>query len=175
MKLKESFRLMSQDRQRYIKNGKKGVSDFLKLYYSERGFRYTVWFRLAGMSGLFGFFSKIILHHLQSKFGVQIHSCTKIGGGLYIGHGIGIVIHPKTVIGENVSISQFCTIGSNHGTPAVVEDEVYIGPNVCLVENVRIGSHSVIGAGSVVTKQIPSYSVAAGVPAKVIKKLDPNK
>ena len=56
-----------------------------------------------------------------------------------------------------------------HGTPAIIEDDVYIGPNVCLVENIRIGHHSSIGAGAVAIKDIPPYSVAAGVPAKVIK------
>ena len=43
---------------------------------------------------------------------------------------------------------------------------------VCLIENVRIGRNSVIGGGSVVTKDIPPYSIAVGVPAKVIKSID---
>lgn len=49
---------------------------------------------------------------------------------------------------------------------------MYLAPHVCLVENVRIGKMSVIGAGAVVTKDIPPYSVAVGVPAKVIKSID---
>ena len=48
--------------------------------------------------------------------------------------------------------------------------EVYIGPSVCLIEDVTIGHDSQIGAGSVVTKDIPPFSVAVGNPAKVIKK-----
>lgn len=167
MTLKESFKLISQDVKRYKNGG--GFVKNLKLYYFERGFRFTIWLRLAGISGILGIIPKLILHHLQSKFGIQIHSCTNIGGGFYIGHGIGVVINPKTIIGKNVTISQFLSIGSNHGTPAIIEDDVYIGPNVCLVENIRIGHHSSIGAGAVVTKDIPPYSVAAGVPAKVIK------
>lgn len=172
MNLKDSLCLLSQDAKRYISAAGGGnMLKYTKLYYEERGFRYTVWLRLSSISGIKGIIPKIILHHLQSKFGIQIHSSTKIGGGFYIGHGVGIVIHPKTIIGCNVSISQFCTIGSNHGTPAVIEDDVYIGPSTCLVEKIRIGSHSCIGAGSVVTKDIPAYSVAAGVPARVIKTL----
>lgn len=171
MDFNECIALMKADYRRYVNGNQIGSKflRFMKIYYLERGFRYTVWLRLASISGILGIVPKLVLHHLQSKFGIQIHSCTKIGGGLYIGHGVGIIIHPKTIIGENVNISQFLTIGSNFGTPAIIEDNVYIGPNVCLVENVRIGSRSKIGAGAVVTKDIPPYSVAAGVPAKVIK------
>lgn len=175
MKSKEAIALLIQDYKRWINIGEGGKNKsmkFIKTYYIERGFRYTVWMRLASISGCLGLIPKLILHHLSSKFGIQIHSCTRIGGGFYIGHGIGIVIHPKTIIGDNVSISQFLSIGSNKGTPAVIEDNVYLGPNVCLVENVRIGSHSIVGAGAVVTKDIPPYSVAVGVPAKVINHIN---
>ena len=53
----------------------------------------------------------------------------------------------------------------------VVEDEVWIGANVTILPNVRIGRCSVIGAGSVVTKDIEPYTVYAGVPAKKIRDL----
>lgn len=174
MKAKEAMALLSEDCRRWVDiSGGKSIK-FFRTYYAERGFRYTVWMRLSSISGFLGLIPKLVLHHLSSKFGIQIHSCTRIGGGFYIGHGVGIVIHPRTIIGNNVSVSQFLTIGSNHGTPAIIEDNVYIGPNVCLVENVRIGANSIIGAGAVVTKDIPPYSVAAGVPAKVIKQINRN-
>ncbi|MGA2785291.1 MAG: acyltransferase [Candidatus Bathyarchaeia archaeon] len=56
--------------------------------------------------------------------------------------------------------------------PIVVEDNVFIGFNSIILPGVRIGHDSVIGAGSVVTRSIPPRSVAAGVPAKVIKSID---
>lgn len=93
---------------------------------------------------------------------------TKIGYGLYIGHGICMVVNEGTVIGNNVNLSQFLNIGTNHNTPAIIGDNVYIGPSVCVVENVHIGSNTTIGAGSVVTKDIPRNATAAGVPAKVL-------
>ncbi len=59
------------------------------------------------------------------------------------------------------------------GSPnLVIDDGTWIGTNAVIVGNVRIGKHCVIGANSVVTKDIPDYSVAAGIPAKVIKRYD---
>ena len=54
----------------------------------------------------------------------------------------------------------------------MIGDGTWIGTNVVRVGNIQIGKHCVIGANSVVTKDIPDYSVAAGIPAKVIKRYD---
>lgn len=56
--------------------------------------------------------------------------------------------------------------------PVVIEDCVWIGENVCIMPNVVIGRGSIIGANAVVTKDIPPYSVAAGVPARIIKSIE---
>ena len=102
------------------------------------------------------------------KYSILIPRSVKTGKGLYLGHGIGIVINPTAIIGSNVNFSQFTTVGSNKGGAAIIEDNVYIGPSVCLVERVRIGANAVIGAGAVVTKDIPANASAVGVPAKVV-------
>lgn len=132
------------------------------------------WLRMASVtkSSLGG----VILHKLirrkyiavSKKYNIQMPPETKIGYGLYIGHGICMVVNEGTVIGNNVNLSQFLNIGTNHNTPAIIGDNVYIGPSVCVVENVHIGSNTTIGAGSVVTKDIPRNATAAGVPAKVL-------
>lgn len=112
-------------------------------------------------------------HRLSMKHGIQIPIQTKIGYGLFIGHGIGIVINRGTIIGNNVNISHFLTIGTNHRTPATIGDNVYIGPGVSIVEDVHIGEGATIGAGAIVTKDVPSNTTVAGVPAKVIGESHP--
>ncbi|CAN5154410.1 acyltransferase [soil metagenome] len=57
----------------------------------------------------------------------------------------------------------------------VLEDDCFIGANAVIMENIRIGKHAVVGANSVVTKDVPPFSVVAGIPAKVIKKYDSKK
>lgn len=60
----------------------------------------------------------------------------------------------------------------NDSDSVFIGDGSWIGTNVVVVGNVHIGKHCVIGANSVVTKNIPDYSIAVGVPAKVVKKYD---
>lgn len=79
-----------------------------------------------------------------------------------------VVVNPTAVIGNNVNLSQFTTIGSNRGKAATIGDNVYIGSNVCIVEDVKIGNNVTIGAGSVVTKSIPDNATAVGNYAKII-------
>ena len=102
--------------------------------------------------------------------------------------GIGNVIIGPVTIGNHVMLAQNIVIsGLNHGyqdiaTPPskqpvecmqiAIADRVWIGANSVITAGVSIGRHSVIGAGSVVTKDIPDFSVAVGNPAKVIKQYD---
>lgn len=111
-----------------------------------------------------------MFRRISNKFGLQIPPSTQIGPGLYIGHGIGIIINGKTTIGKNCNISQFLTIGSNKGTPATIGDNVYIGPHVCIVEDVKIGNNVKIGAGTVVINDVPDGATTVGNPNRIIIK-----
>lgn len=167
MKTKKAFEYIRSDYFRYYGNYGSTSQIILKAIVSRNHcFRYSFWLRLASIRG--GVIEKYIHHRLSIKYGIQIPAKTKIGYGLYIGHGVGIVINGSTTIGNNVNISQFLTIGTNHKTPATIGDNVYIGPGVCIVEDVIIGSNSTIGAGAIVTKDVPTNTTVAGVPAKVI-------
>lgn len=100
---------------------------------------------------------------------------TKIGYGFNIGHKICLGVNSGTIIGNNVNISHFDNFGTNHKTPAIIGDNVYIGPHVCLVDDVKIGSNATIGAGAVVTRDVPENATVAGVPAKVLNYDNPGR
>lgn len=106
---------------------------------------------------------------------LHIPKQAKIGFGLYIGHGGPVVMNSTTVIGNNCNLSQFTTFGSNEGHAAKIGNYVYIGPGVCIVEDVIIGDNVTIGAGSVVTKNIPKDATAAGNYAKVLNYNNPGR
>ena len=102
--------------------------------------------------------------------------------------GIGSVVIGPTQIGEQVIIAQNVVMsGLNHDyedisvpirlqpvstRPIVIEDECWIGANATITAGVRVGKHSIVAGGSVVTKDVPPYSVVAGNPARIIKQYD---
>ena len=106
---------------------------------------------------------------------MQISPTMRIGYGFYVGHGMGMVIYGGTVIGNNVNLSQFLIIRTNHAKPAIIGDNVYIAPSVCIVEAVKIGNNATIGAGAVVVKDVPDNATVAGVPARVLNYDDPGR
>lgn len=142
----------------------------------EPSFMFLFWHRLSQVKGWLWLYAKWRHRRLMFKYGLMIASSTKIGYGFFIGHPLGVVINHTAVIGNNVNISQFLTIGANEVRAAVIGDNVYIGPQVCLVENVHIGSNATIGAGAVVTKDVKENAVVAGNPAHEINaKVSPGK
>lgn len=172
---KEIFEYIKSDYYRY--GGKPTFFNILKsvIYSRNHCFLYSFWFRLASANNLFSPFARWKKYRLFKKYGLDIPKETKIGYGLYIGHGFGVVINQTAVIGNNCNISQFTTIGSNHEQAAIIGDNVYIGPSVCIVENVQIGNNATIGAGAVVVKDVPDNATVAGVPAKIISYKEPGR
>ena len=154
---------------RYVGKDNITLKNFLINYIFNPGFKFTFWLRATKSKNIIiSTLAKIQHKRFSTKYMLHIAANTEIGFGLYIGHGQCVVINPTTKIGNNVSLSQFTTIGSNHEKAAIIGDYVYIGPSVCIVEDVVIGNNVKIGAGAVVTRNIPENSTSAGVPAKVI-------
>ena len=105
-----------------------------------------------------------------------VYSCwlphtARVGKNLGLGYGgLGVVIHSNAVIGDNVHIGQCVTLGGNgreYGQPEIC-DNVYIGCGAKILGPVKVGQGSIIGANSVVLKNVPERCVVAGIPARVI-------
>ena len=134
----------------------------------EPSFMYMFWHRLSQVKGWVWLLAKAMHRHYMFKYGLMIASSTKIGYGFFIGHPQGIIINHTAVIGNNVNVSQFTTIGSNKQHAAVIGDNVYVGPSVCMIDDVYVGSNATVGAGAVVTKNVSENAVVAGNPAHEI-------
>lgn len=115
------------------------------------------------------------LHSLSGKRkdGIDIHPAATIGNGIFIDHGVGLVIGETAEIGDNCVLYQGVTLGGTgketgkrHPT---LEEGVMVSAGAKVLGPVRIGEHSKIGAGSVVLKDVPPYSTVVGVPGRVVK------
>ena len=109
---------------------------------------------------------------MQRNYGIFINP-NVAGPGLHLVHFGYVWADEYSSIGSNCTILPRVLLGKGKPyseTSIFIGDNVYIGPSVCLVEDVNVGRGAIIGAGAVVTRDVPPMSVVAGVPAKVIKK-----
>lgn len=106
--------------------------------------------------------------------GIELDYKTAIGPGLALRHGTGLVVHANAVLGAGCVLRQGVTIGERRpdGRCPVVGDGVEFGANAIALGPVRIGSSSVIGAGSVVLHDVEPSTVVAGNPAVLIRRLE---
>jgi putative colanic acid biosynthesis acetyltransferase WcaB len=108
--------------------------------------------------------------------GTELPYKLKIGKNFLLYHGQALVINDGTVIGSNCTIRHCTTIGNKknkNGTftnSPVIGNNVELGSNVCVIGPIIIGDNVVIGAGSIVVKDVPPNCIIAGNPAKVIAK-----
>jgi len=105
-------------------------------------------------------------------FGCQIGLGAKIGKNVVLGYGgLGIVIHPRSIIGDNVNIGTGVTIGGTSGKYDVpsIGDNTIISSGAKIIGPIKIGKNCVIGANAVVIHDVPNNSLVAGIPAKIIK------
>lgn len=98
-----------------------------------------------------------------------------VGKGLSLYHGHALVINQGVVIGENCALRNSTTIGhkkladGSFSACPRIGNNVDIGANVCIIGDITIGDNVIIGAGTVVTKNIPADSVVVGNPARVLE------
>jgi len=115
--------------------------------------------------------ARFLSHVGRFLTGIEIHPAARLGSGLFIDHGMGVVIGETAEVGDNVTLLHGVTLG---GTSLKKEkrhptlgDDVVVGAGAGIFGAFTIGSGSRIGAGSVVVREVPPNSVVVGVPGRV--------
>ena len=134
-------------------------------------FRYRIahWFYTHHMKTI----ATIISAGSRRKYGIDIHPGAQIAGGVFIDHGVGVVVGETAIIGTNVLIYQGVTlggtgkeVGKRHPT---IEDNVMISAGASVLGNIVVGHDSKIGAGSVIVKNVPPHVTVVGVPGRIVR------
>jgi len=127
--------------------------------------------RMRGLARLVSYMNRFLT-------GIEIHPGAKIGEGLFIDHGMGVVIGETAEIGDNVTLHQGVTLGGTstqrvkrHPT---LGNEVTVGVGAQLIGNITIGDNSKVGAGSVVLNSVPPNATVVGVPGRVVAVRNPD-
>ena len=138
-------------------------------YKAVRSHRRANWFFRHNMK----FIARFISQHSRHTTGIEIHPGATIGKGLFIDHGMGVVIGETTEIGENCTLYQGVTLGGTgkdtgkrHPT---LGNNVLVGCGARVLGPFKVGDNARIAAGAVVLNEIPPDSTAVGVPAQVVK------
>ena len=146
----------------------------------EPGFQYVFWMRITRYAfinhrRILYIPARMILKHLGYKYSFDISYRAKIMPGFAIGHWGYIVIQKSSVIGSNCFVRPGVVMGKKsvyEGGSQIIGDNVEFGAGSKCIGNIRIGSRVTIGANAVVTHDVPDNCIVAGVPARIIKKLD---
>ena len=101
-----------------------------------------------------------------------IGKTTKIGKGFSMAHPYGTILAANS-IGDNFRCLHLTTLGNTQNGRPTIGDNVYLGANVTIIGPVHIGNNVKVGAGAVVVTDVPDNCVVGGVPAKIIKYIDP--
>ncbi len=104
--------------------------------------------------------------------GIEIHPAAKIGKGVFIDHGMGVVIGETSEIGDGCTIYQGVTLGGtslSHGKRhPTLGRNVTVGVNSAVLGAIRLGDNVKVGGGSVVVKDVPANATVVGVPARIV-------
>lgn len=107
---------------------------------------------------------------VRALTGVQLLPACQVGPGLVLLHYGTTVIHPGAVIGRNCTFYHNITLAADRdGSSPVIGDEVMLGVGVVVFGSACVGSGSMVGAGAVVTRDVPVLTIAGGVPAKALR------
>ena len=167
-------------------DGARGSLALLKQWWSNPGFTYVFWFRVA-QSARRRVLTRLLVYPLavwrlrrcHFRFGIRIPLSVQAGPGLYIGHWGGIWVSPRCTLGANCSLGNDINLGSaGDGSGAavpVIGDDVYLAPGCRVAGRVRVGQQAAVLANTVVTADVPAGAVVIGVPHRQLSRQERNR
>ncbi|HVF92847.1 MAG TPA: serine acetyltransferase [Sphingomonas sp.] len=137
-------------------------------------YRFGVWRMSVGSRALrlpLSFLYRRGFYHCRNVYGIELPYTARVGRRLVIEHQGGIVIHGSTIIGDDCTIRQNCTLGVRRvdrpGDAPTLRDRVELGAGAVVLGAVTIGDDAAIGANAVVLADVPAGALAIGVPATI--------
>ena len=160
---------------RTIKERDPAARNSFEIFFMYSGLHAIWWYRIGHFFYKKKMFGTARLISQWGRFwtGIEIHPGATIGRGLFIDHGMGVVIGETTEIGDNVTIYQGVTLGGTgkdtgkrHPT---IGNNVMIGSGAKVLGPFKVGDNSKIAANAVVLNEVPENSTCVGVPARIVK------
>ena len=119
---------------------------------------------------------RVLSHFSRFLTGIEIHPAANIGHGVFIDHGMGIVIGETSTIGDRCLLYKGVLLGGTSLERVVRHPQlgcdVVVGTNACILGALQIGDGAKIGANSVVVRDVPENGTVVGIPAKLVQKRD---
>lgn len=159
-----------------IRKNDPAIKSNIELFFNYPGLIAIVNYRIAHKlyQKKFRVLARIIMGITQFITNIDIHPACSIGKGIFIDHGIGVVIGETAILKDNITIYQGVTLGgvTLEGTKRhpTIQSGVTIGAGAKILGNITIGENAKIGANSVVIRDVPDNATAVGIPARVIQK-----
>lgn len=148
--------------------------NWLEVLFCYPGLQALIMYRIAHWLKNLGlpFFPRLISHIARFFTGIEIHPGATIGQGVFIDHGMGVVIGETAIVGNYALIYQGVTLGgtgkqSGKRHPTLGEN-VVVGTGAKVLGNINIGDNVRIGAGSVVLRDVPSDCTVVGIPGRIV-------
>jgi serine O-acetyltransferase len=145
-----------------------------KLLIRHPALRAMAWFRLGSAAHQLGIrgIPSIVQRRLLRLYGLELAPGAKVGGGLYIAHPVGCVLH-AAAIGDDVTVIGSATFGTrNNSTWPVIESEAFIGVGARVLGDITVGRRARVGANAVVLDAVPDGATVVGAPARVVRSHD---
>lgn len=147
----------------------------LEVLFTYAGFHALLLYRMAHWLSIkkIPFFPRALSQFARFLTGIEIHPGASIGSGLFIDHGMGVVVGETTEIGDNVTLFQGVTLGGTgkqrgkrHPT---IGNHVVVGAGAKVLGPITIGDYVKIGANSVVLQDVPNHSTVVGIPGRIVR------